>query len=64
MTNDAGVDDPTVNPDEPLHWADAPQMSPVDAVMWRGDADRRLRSTICMLEIYDKIGRASCRERV
>ncbi|MFT4086978.1 MAG: wax ester/triacylglycerol synthase family O-acyltransferase [Gordonia sp. (in: high G+C Gram-positive bacteria)] len=28
-------------------------MSAVDAVMWRGDADRRLRSTICMLEIYD-----------
>ncbi|MFT4125382.1 MAG: wax ester/triacylglycerol synthase family O-acyltransferase [Gordonia sp. (in: high G+C Gram-positive bacteria)] len=29
-------------------------MSPVDAVMWRGDHDRRLRSTMSMLEIYDR----------
>ncbi|NMN99798.1 DUF1298 domain-containing protein [Gordonia sp. TBRC 11910] len=28
-------------------------MSPVDTVMWRGDSDRRLRSTISMVEIYD-----------
>ncbi|NDZ97620.1 DUF1298 domain-containing protein [Streptomyces sp. SID6673] len=28
-------------------------MSPVDALMWRGDTDRRLRGTISMLEIYD-----------
>jgi len=39
--------------DKPLHWADDPHMSPVDTVMWRGDADRRLRSTLGMLEIYD-----------
>ncbi|WP_234974201.1 wax ester/triacylglycerol synthase domain-containing protein [Williamsia sterculiae] len=30
-------------------------MSPVDALMWRGDADRRLRGTISMLEIYDRL---------
>lgn len=30
-------------------------MSPVDALMWRGDADRRLRGTISMLEIYDRV---------
>nr|WP_221247306.1 wax ester/triacylglycerol synthase domain-containing protein [Gordonia humi] len=28
-------------------------MSAVDTVMWRGDSDRRLRSTISMVEIYD-----------
>ncbi|GAC57636.1 hypothetical protein GOHSU_22_00960 [Gordonia hirsuta DSM 44140 = NBRC 16056] len=39
--------------DKPLDWAADPYMSPVDAVMWRGDADRRLRSTIGMLELYD-----------
>ncbi|GAA4751056.1 WS/DGAT domain-containing protein [Gordonia alkaliphila] len=39
--------------DKPIAWGEATEMSPVDTVMWRGDADRRLRSTICMLEIYD-----------
>jgi diacylglycerol O-acyltransferase len=39
--------------DQPLEWANEPAMSPVDAVMWRGDADRRLRGTISMLEIWD-----------
>ncbi|WP_395658283.1 wax ester/triacylglycerol synthase domain-containing protein [Nocardioides sp.] len=45
--------DPTV--DRPLDWANEPAMSPVDAVMWRGNADRRLRATICMLEIWDQM---------
>lgn len=39
--------------DQPLDWANEPAMSPVDAVMWRGDADPRLRGTISMLEIWD-----------
>ncbi|MFZ2511613.1 MAG: wax ester/triacylglycerol synthase domain-containing protein [Gordonia sp. (in: high G+C Gram-positive bacteria)] len=39
--------------DKPLDWAADPHLSPVDTVMWRGDSDRRLRSTISMLEIWD-----------
>lgn len=39
--------------DEPLDWASESHMSAVDALMWRGDTDRRLRATICMIEIYD-----------
>ncbi|MGX7693586.1 wax ester/triacylglycerol synthase domain-containing protein [Gordonia polyisoprenivorans] len=41
--------------DRPLDWGTEPHMSPVDTVMWRGDSDRRLRGTICMLEIYDRV---------
>lgn len=41
------------NTDEPLDWASESHMSAVDALMWRGDTDRRLRATICMIEIYD-----------
>ncbi|GAA1482128.1 wax ester/triacylglycerol synthase family O-acyltransferase [Gordonia sinesedis] len=41
--------------DEPIDWAREPHMSPVDALMWRGDSDRRLRGTISMLEIYDRL---------
>ena len=41
--------------DQPLDWANEPVMSPVDAVMWRGNADRRLRATISMLEIWDRM---------
>lgn len=39
--------------DQPLAWGSDLEMSPVDTVMWRGDSDRRLRSTICVLEVYD-----------
>ncbi|MFT3662924.1 MAG: wax ester/triacylglycerol synthase family O-acyltransferase [Gordonia sp. (in: high G+C Gram-positive bacteria)] len=39
--------------DRPLDWGTDSRMSPVDTVMWRGDADRNLRSTISMLELYD-----------
>lgn len=39
--------------DQPLDWGTEPEMSAVDTVMWRGDADRRLRSTISVIEIYD-----------
>lgn len=41
--------------DQPLDWANEPVMSAVDAVMWRGDADRRLRGTISMLELWDRL---------
>ncbi|MEP9392321.1 wax ester/triacylglycerol synthase domain-containing protein [Gordonia sp. VNQ95] len=41
--------------DAPLSWGTEPHMSPVDALMWRGDADRKLRGTISMLEIYDRV---------
>lgn len=50
MSNDADL---THGVDEPLDWARDPHMSPVDTIMWRGDTDRRMRGTICMLEIYD-----------
>lgn len=40
--------------DRPLDWGTEPEMSAVDTVMWRGDADRRLRSTISVVEIYDR----------
>lgn len=39
--------------DQPLDWARDPHMSPVDAIMWRGDSDRKMRGTLGMLEIYD-----------
>jgi WS/DGAT/MGAT family acyltransferase len=38
----------------PTDWASAPVMSPLDTVMWRADADRRLRSTVCALEVLDR----------
>lgn len=43
------------NLDQPLDWANEPMMNPVDTVMWRGDADRRLRSTMCALELLDQV---------
>ncbi|MBM7368543.1 WS/DGAT/MGAT family acyltransferase [Gordonia hydrophobica] len=39
--------------DQPLDWGTEPEMSAVDTVMWRGDTDRRLRSTISVVEVYD-----------
>ena len=39
--------------DQPLEWGTEQHMSPVDALMWRGDTDRRLRGTLSMIEIYD-----------
>jgi diacylglycerol O-acyltransferase / wax synthase len=40
---------------QPTDWVSAPVMSPLDTVMWRGDADRRLRSSFCALEILDRL---------
>ncbi|GAA3970976.1 wax ester/triacylglycerol synthase domain-containing protein [Gordonia caeni] len=39
--------------DRPIDWGTESRLSPVDTVMWRGDTDRNLRSTISMLEVYD-----------
>ncbi len=39
--------------DRPLNFGTDGQMSPVDAVLWRGDSDRHHRGTLSMLEIYD-----------
>lgn len=59
MTHEAAQPRPTTSTaeprsDAPLDWATEPMMSPADALMWRGDADRRLRGTICMLEVLDQ----------
>jgi diacylglycerol O-acyltransferase / wax synthase len=40
---------------QPTDWVSAPVMSPLDTVMWRADADRRLRSSFCALEILDRL---------
>ncbi|MGV9712584.1 wax ester/triacylglycerol synthase domain-containing protein [Gordonia sp. NPDC003424] len=41
--------------DQPLDMANEPYMSAVDTIMWRGGFNRRLRSTISVLEIYDRV---------
>ena len=40
-------------PDAPLSWGEAREMNALEALMWRIEADPRLRSTICGLEILD-----------
>lgn len=45
----------TESPDRPLDWATEPMMSPLDTLMWRGDADRRLRGTMCAVEMLDRV---------
>lgn len=37
--------------DSPLEWAREPMMGPLDTLMWRGEADRRLRNPICAVEL-------------
>jgi diacylglycerol O-acyltransferase / wax synthase len=39
--------------DQPLDWASGRTMNPLDTLMWRGDNDRRLRSTVCAIELLD-----------
>lgn len=39
--------------DSPLDWATQPMMGPLDTLMWRGEADRRLRNPICVVELLD-----------
>lgn len=53
MTDPGQVHEEVEDQDQPLDWGTEPHMSPVDALMWRGDTSRKLRGTISMLEIYD-----------
>jgi WS/DGAT/MGAT family acyltransferase len=46
------ADPPAV--DAPLDWGVAPDMNALEVLMWRAEADPRLRSTICALEILDR----------
>lgn len=39
--------------DGTFEWASQPMMSPIDTLMWRGEADRRLRNPICAVELLD-----------
>ncbi|MDJ0869383.1 MAG: wax ester/triacylglycerol synthase family O-acyltransferase [Myxococcota bacterium] len=41
------------DPDAPLPWGEAREMNALEVLMWRIEADPRLRSTICGLEILD-----------
>lgn len=40
--------------DTPLRWGQARVMNALEALMWRAEADPRLRSTICALELLDR----------
>lgn len=42
-----------VAPDGPLHWGETREMNALETLMWRIEADPRLRSTISALEILD-----------
>lgn len=53
MTSETNEQTGAAGQDKPIDWSTDSRMSPVDTVMWRGDADRNLRSTISMLELYD-----------
>ncbi len=39
--------------DAPLAWGEAREMNALEALMWRGEADPRLRSTICSFGVLD-----------
>lgn len=39
--------------DSPLDWANEPMMGSLDTLMWRAEADRRLRNPICAVEVLD-----------
>ena len=41
--------------DGPLDWANEPMMGSLDTLMWRGEADRRLRNPICAVELLDRV---------
>lgn len=40
--------------DQPLRWGESREMNALEALMWRAEADPRLRSTICALELLDR----------
>ena len=37
--------------DRPLNWGSEREMNGIETLMWRAEADPRLRSTICALEV-------------
>lgn len=39
--------------DKTLHWSEAREMNALETLMWRIEADPRLRSTICGIEVLD-----------
>jgi WS/DGAT/MGAT family acyltransferase len=41
--------------DRQLDWGAAPTMNALEALMWRAEADPRLRSTVCALEPLDRV---------
>src|SRR5436309_4792059 len=41
--------------DAPLRWGESREMNAFEALMWRAEADPRLRSTICGLELLDRV---------
>ena len=54
MTIEQGAGEASRGRDAPLHWGEAREMSAFEALMWRAEADPRLRSTICALELLDR----------
>ncbi|MEM9730843.1 MAG: wax ester/triacylglycerol synthase domain-containing protein, partial [Myxococcota bacterium] len=44
---------PDPSTDQPLHWGEAREMNALETLMWRVEADPRLRSTICGIEVLD-----------
>ncbi len=42
-------------PDAPLRWGATREMSAFEALMWRAESDPRLRSTVCALELLDRV---------
>lgn len=51
----SGTETPTTDPETgmPLTWGTSTEMNPVEALMWRAEADPRLRSTIVSVEELD-----------
>ena len=41
--------------DAPLRWGESREMKAFEALMWRAETDPRLRSTICGLELLDRV---------
>ena len=41
--------------DAPLRWGESREMNAFEALMWRVETDPRLRSTICGLELLDRV---------
>jgi diacylglycerol O-acyltransferase / wax synthase len=53
VTREPFVPVPVRPGDRPLDWGAEREMNALEALMWRAEADPRLRSTICMLDLLD-----------